>query len=69
MAELGIAPHVVEAALNHLSGTKAGVAGVYNRAAYAREKKQALERWGSHIAGLLEGKPAEDAAAAGGGVT
>ena len=36
MNELGIAPHVVEAVVNHVSGrAKAGVAGVYNRAVYA----------------------------------
>jgi hypothetical protein len=33
MAELGIAPRIVEAVLNHVSGHKAGIAGVYNRAA------------------------------------
>jgi integrase len=58
MAELGIPPHIVEAALNHISGAKAGVAGTYNRAAYAEEKKAALERWANHIAGLVEGRPA-----------
>ena len=57
MAELGIAPHIVEAVLNHVSGAKAGVAGVYNRAAYAPEKKAALERWASHVAGIVSGKP------------
>jgi integrase len=59
MAEIGIQPHIVEACLNHVSGAKGGVAGVYNRAAYAAEKKQALERWASHVTGLLEGKPAK----------
>jgi integrase len=58
MAEIGIAPHIIEAALNHISGAKARVAGVYNRAAYAPEKKAALERWASHIAGLVEGRTA-----------
>ena len=58
MAELGIAPHIVEAVLNHISGAKAGVAGTYNRAAYAAEKKAALERWAAHITGLIEGRPA-----------
>jgi integrase len=56
MAGLGIAPHIVEAALNHVSGAKAGVAGTYNRHAYTPEKKAALERWASHIAGLVAGK-------------
>jgi integrase len=52
MAELGVAPHVVEAALNHVSGAKAGVAGTYNRAAYFPEKKMALEGWALHVAAL-----------------
>jgi integrase len=58
MAEIGIAPHIVEAALNHISGAKAGVAGTYNRAAYAPEKRAALERWASHVQGLVCGQPA-----------
>jgi hypothetical protein len=33
--QLGILPHNVEAILNHVSGHKAGVAGIYNRAKYA----------------------------------
>jgi integrase len=52
MAEIGIAPHIVEAVLNHVSGVKAGVAGTYNRAAYAPEKKEALECWAKHVVGL-----------------
>jgi hypothetical protein len=49
MAELGTLPHVVEAVLNHLSGHKAGVAGVYNRATYRQEKRDALEGWAGHV--------------------
>jgi integrase len=49
MAEIGIAPHIVEAVLNHISGFRASVAGTYNRAAYAVEKKEALERWSAHL--------------------
>jgi integrase len=49
MSECGVLPHVVEAVLNHVSGHKAGVAGVYNRATYAAEKRDALERLASHI--------------------
>ena len=58
MAELGIAPHIVEAALNHVSGARAGVAGTYNRAMHAEEKKAALERWAAHVQGLVFDKPA-----------
>jgi integrase len=45
MAEIGIQPHIIEAVVNHVSGHKGGVAGVYNRATYAAEKRTALERW------------------------
>lgn len=56
--ELGIAPHVVEAVLNHASGAKAGVAGVYNRSEYAAEKRAALERWAAHVEQIVTGRPA-----------
>jgi hypothetical protein len=58
MAELGVAPHVIEAVLNHASGHKAGVAGVYNQARYANETRRALDLWGAHIAALLEEREA-----------
>jgi integrase len=54
MADLGIAPYIVEAVLNHISGHKAGVAGIYNRSSYAAEKKAALERWANHVQALVE---------------
>jgi integrase len=53
LGDLGVQPHVVEAVLNHISGSKAGVAGIYNKAAYAVEKRAALEKWGAHVATLL----------------
>lgn len=49
MNELGIAPHVVEAVVNHVGGHRAGVAGVYNRAKYADEKRIALQKWADHL--------------------
>jgi integrase len=56
MAGLRIAPHIIEACLNHVSGARAGVAGVYNRNAYAEEKEAALNRWAAHVEGLVTGK-------------
>ncbi len=56
MARLGVLPHVVEAVLNHISGTKAGVAGIYNRASYAGEKRHALDAWGGFVDRLVSGQ-------------
>jgi integrase len=52
MARAGVAPHVVEKVLNHISGTISGVAAVYNRYGYDREKREALETWGEYLAQL-----------------
>jgi len=49
MAELGVLPHIIEAILNHVSGHKSGVAGIYNRARYADEMRTALQRWADRI--------------------
>ncbi len=53
MADLGVGPHVVEAVLNHVSGSKAGVAGIYNRATYRPEKRAALALWADRIAEIV----------------
>jgi len=47
-------PHIVEAIVNHVSGqAKKGVAGTYNKAVYLAEKREALAKWGAHIARLV----------------
>jgi len=56
MGDLGIQPHVVEACLNHLSGHRAGVAGIYNRAIYREEKRAALALWADRVADLVNGE-------------
>ncbi|WP_341872607.1 site-specific integrase [Sinorhizobium fredii] len=45
MARLGFPVHVVEAVINHKSGTIKGVAAIYNRYEYLEEKRQALTAW------------------------
>ncbi|GEO15127.1 hypothetical protein MAE02_28230 [Microvirga aerophila] len=45
LGDLGILPHLVEAILNHISGHKAGVSSIYNRATYPKEKREALDRY------------------------
>lgn len=54
MARAGVAPHVVEKVLNHISGTISGVAAVYNRYGYDREKREALELWGDCLRQLAQ---------------
>jgi integrase len=54
LADLGVLPHVIEAVLNHVSGHKAGVAGIYNRASYTTEKRAALDLWARHVTRLVE---------------
>ncbi|WP_027834871.1 tyrosine-type recombinase/integrase [Maritalea myrionectae] len=49
MAELRVAPHIIEAILNHKSGIFSGVAAVYNRHLYLDEKLEALELWANKI--------------------
>jgi integrase len=49
MAELGVQPHHIEAVLNHQSGHKASVAGIYNRAKYSDEMRSALQRWADYL--------------------
>ena len=53
MARLGTPIHVVEAVLNHTSGTISGVAAIYNRHRYLDEKRVALEAWGKHLACIV----------------
>jgi integrase len=56
MARLNIAPHIVEAVLNHKSGTIKGVAAVYNRYSYAAEKRQALDAWARRVNEIITGE-------------
>lgn len=54
MANLGVAPHVIEAALNHAGGHKRGVAGIYNRSTYEREVRATLALWADHVRATVE---------------
>jgi integrase len=55
MADLGVQPHIIEQVLNHQSGHRSGVAGIYNRSSYEREVRAALALWEDHIRCLVEG--------------
>jgi integrase len=47
--KLGVLPHIIEAVLNHQSGTKAGIVGVYQRSRYLEECRAALSAWAEYI--------------------
>jgi integrase len=47
--KLDVLPHIVESILNHHSGHRAGVAGVYNRAKYLEPMRAALGKWANHL--------------------
>ena len=57
MAELGIRPDVIELTVNHISGSRGGIAGVYNRSELLPERKKALECWAAHVLGLMTQRP------------
>lgn len=59
LAELGIRPDVIELAVNHVSGARGGIAGVYNRSELMPERRAALERWAAHVEGLVSGQAAK----------
>jgi integrase len=56
MADIGVLPHVIEALLNHHSGHRAGVAGVYNRSPYEKDVRATLNIWADHLAEIV-GRP------------
>jgi hypothetical protein len=57
--DMGVEPHIIEALVNHAGGAaKAGVAGVYNRSAYAVQKRATLALWCDHVARLVGAVPA-----------
>lgn len=66
MQRLGVRLEVTEAVLNHVSGSRAGVVGIYQRHDWAHEKRGALDEWGTHLARIVQAprKTAHDHAAA-----
>ena len=52
MAKLGVDLPVIERVLNHVSGSFAGIVGVYQKHKYQDEMRKALDAWAAHVAGL-----------------
>ena len=53
LQSLGVPVEVTESVLNHISGTRAGVAGIYNRYKYDSEKREALDAWDARLRTLV----------------
>ena len=58
MQRLGVPVEVIEACLNHRSGTFRGIVGVYQRHDYLDERRTALQRWADQVEQLVTGEPA-----------
>lgn len=58
LQRLDIRFEVTEAVLNHVSGSRSGVAGVYQRHNWKEERRTALDAWAAHIAGFVTTRPA-----------
>ncbi|HEV2596433.1 MAG TPA: integrase family protein [Sphingomicrobium sp.] len=53
LQRLGVRFEVTEAVLNHVSGSRSGIAGVYQRHDWRDEKARALNAWAEHVSALL----------------
>jgi hypothetical protein len=49
-----------EAVLNHISGSRGGIAGVYQRHDWAAEKRAALDAWAAHVLAVAERRTPAD---------
>src|SRR3954447_17811658 len=56
LQRLGVRLEVSEAVLNHLSGSRAGIVGIYQRHDWAEEKRAALDAWSAHLLAAAEGR-------------
>lgn len=53
MQRLQVPMPVTEAVLNHISGSRAGIAGIYQRHDYFAEKRAALIQWADELARVI----------------
>jgi integrase len=57
LQRLGVNLQVIEAILGHVSGSRAGIVGVYQRYGFDAEKREGLEAWARHVEAITSGKP------------
>ena len=54
LQRLGVRIEVTESLLNHVSGTRAGIVGIYQRHGYLEEMRAAVTLWENHIESILK---------------
>src|SRR5581483_9198720 len=60
LQRLGVRLEVTEAILNHVSGSRGGITGIYQRHDWASEKRAALDSWAAHVVSLTKHRPAKE---------
>jgi integrase len=55
LQKLGVKLEVTEVILNHISGSRAGVTGIYQRHKYSDEARQALDAWARRLDAIVTG--------------
>ncbi len=58
LQKLGVKLEVTEAILNHVSGSRAGIVGIYQRHEFADEKRAALDAWARALDAIVMGNAA-----------
>jgi integrase len=60
LQRLGVRLEVTEAVLNHVSGSRGGIVGVYQKHDWADEKRAALQAWADRLDAIVEGREPGD---------
>jgi len=63
LQKLGVRLEVTEAALHHLSGSRAGIVGVYQRHEWKEEKRAALEAWAARVDAIVNDRKQDNVVA------
>jgi integrase len=60
LQRLGVRLEVTEAVLNHVSGSRAGIVGVYQKYSWEAEKREALVAWARRLEAIVTGATFEN---------
>lgn len=56
LQQLGVRLEVTESLLNHISGARAGIVGVYQKYGFEPEKRAAMDAWSRRLAAIMNGE-------------